>query len=49
MTRNTPIKVVLSAEQIATMLRMLENGEKPHPVDAEFIATALRKAVKEAQ
>ena len=48
MTRQTPIKVVLTAEQIAVLLRVLENGERAHPVDAEFIALALRKAVANA-
>lgn len=45
MTRQTPITVTLTAEQVAILLQALEQGKQVHPIDAELIAMKLREAV----
>lgn len=46
-TRKTELRVVLTAEQVSTLLQVLEQGRQVHPADVEMIAIRLRGAVPE--
>lgn len=45
MTRKTPIPITLSADEVAVLLQVCEQGRAMHPVDADHIAKILRDAV----
>lgn len=47
--KDSPVQVLLTAAQVADLLRVLEKDERLHPTDAMMLAKCLREAVKQAE
>jgi hypothetical protein len=49
MNRSTPIRIVLTGDQVYQLLRVLDHDERMHPAEARRLAKTIRKAVKEQE